>query len=156
MTRQLTQRQQSIYDLGVELKAAVIEEWNDKHMELDRAKFHWNDGTVIVSQPYSVLDDYSDTDHILFYMGYYGSPIDWITGWRYGDIPEPGKSYNYRDRYWEMGVSLAYDDVDEETKDKVSLLFIRQGRELVHISGLWIPFKGSDGEPLVIFAEKIK
>jgi hypothetical protein len=156
MTRQLTERQQKVYDLGKQLMDAVMEKYHDKFYELADAKKDWENKILSIDEEYCTIDDYTAEEHILFYMGYYNSPIDFITGWRYGDIPESGKSYNYRDRYWEMGVSLAFDDDDEETKDKVSLLFIRQGRELVHISGLWIPFKGSDGEPLVIFAEKIK
>jgi hypothetical protein len=83
----------------------------------------------------------------------------WVTGWRFGHIPESGRSYNYRDSKPEKGVSvMALDDDDARPADKVSALFIAaERRPVVKVAGWLNPFAtGSDGEPLLVGAVEIK
>lgn len=77
-----------------------------------------------------------------------------VTGWRYGDIPINGKSTNYRDECCERGVSLVQIDGEDETKSFATLG--AAGRPKVRVRGYLLPWRGSDGEPLVTGAQKIK
>jgi hypothetical protein len=78
-----------------------------------------------------------------------------VTGWRYGNIPSCGYSYNYADDRPEGGVSLMETDCGLKTADALSALFISANRPVVKVEG-WLNTveRGSDGEPLVMWAEK--
>jgi len=91
----------------------------------------------------------------LGFQGYEKPEI--VTGWRYGNLPKGGYSYNYREDRKEKGCSVAWlDNQNSETIDLVSLAFIADGRSLVHVRGYLNPMsKGSDGEPLLMYAHKI-
>ena len=81
-----------------------------------------------------------------------------VQGWRYGKIPASGFSYNYRDNRTEAGVSLMEIDGEETPQDAISAMFIAaSGRPVVRVTG-WLNTnkRGSDGEPLVFWAEEIK
>jgi len=79
-----------------------------------------------------------------------------VTGWRYGDIPACGYSYNYRDDRPEAGVSLMATDCGIKSQDAVSAMFISPNRPVVRVRGYLHTFRrGSDGEPLVLFADPI-
>lgn len=75
------------------------------------------------------------------------------SGWRYGDVPASGKSYNYRDQRPEPGISMMYiktvDGIEYGTRDKVSAVFVRDRRNRVEVSG-WLVGFGSDGEPCIL------
>lgn len=104
-----------------------------------------------------------DLDYILFndlrsaswHAGFYGEPEPvWAEGWRLGDVPESGRSYNHRDNVREPGVSMMWvrDQHGNEygTRDKISEMFIRSdGRDKVQYSG-WLVGFGSDGEPCLL------
>ena len=84
-----------------------------------------------------------------YLMGYEGHEIDFtdiVSGYRYGDIPEGGVSFNYLDDMFEKGLSLAA--VDGEKEVGSSMWFY--DREKVKVSGIRLPFKGSDGETLIL------
>ena len=87
-----------------------------------------------------------------FYVaGHSGNEMPrWVDGWRYGNIPERGYSYNHRDNEPEAGVSIMAIDGETPESDPVSALFIAAGREIVRVSGWLIEQRGSDGEPLLI------
>lgn len=77
----------------------------------------------------------------------------WVTGWRYGNIPECGQSYNYRDNRPEDGVSVMEIDGGEQTQDKISAFFVANGRPVVKVAGYLNPYRrGADGEPLLVCA----
>ena len=70
---------------------------------------------------------------------------------RYGDVPENGLSYNYRDNECENGTSVARIDGKNEINGiniKYSLLL--SDRNEVEITGILMPVYGSDGENLVL------
>lgn len=101
------------------------------------------------------MDDLDMAD--FFSMGYNGHPLPMLVrGWRYGNIPTSGRSYNARDDKREQGVSMVWVETGEETADSVSLMFIKPGRAVVWAEGWLLPWKGSDGEPLLFDARKIK
>jgi hypothetical protein len=102
---------------------------------------------------------FNDVLNLFFEAGKSGRTIPpYVTGWRYGNIPACGKSYNYRDQRPEPGVSLMAIDGDEmQPTDGISIMFIAaQNRPVVKVSG-WLHFKrGSDGEPCLVSATEIK
>ena len=69
-----------------------------------------------------------------------------VTGYRYGTMPEGGLSYNYADDRSERGLSLAAIDGQDEVGSSVWFA----GRAKVTVTGLLLPYQGSDGEPLVL------
>ena len=75
-----------------------------------------------------------------------------VTGWRYGNIPASGRSFNHRDGFCEQGVSVMATDEDDETQDKISAFFVEiSGKPKIKITGyLNTISKGSDGEPLLV------
>jgi len=86
---------------------------------------------------------------VAFDYGFQGIEIDFddvVTGYRFGEIPEGGVSYNYRDCQFEDGLSLAC--VDGETEVGSSMWF--SDRKRVSVRGIRLPKKGSDGETLVL------
>jgi len=103
-----------------------------------------------------------DLDHVLlddlsaasWDAGFYGRPKPvWATGWRFGNIPENGRSYNYRDNQPEPGVSMMWvrDAHGNEyaTEDALSAAFISRRTKRVEYSG-WLVGFGSDGEPCLL------
>lgn len=90
-----------------------------------------------------------------FNHGYAGLPFpEYVTGWRYGDIPQSGQSYNFRDQVAEHGVSVMEiysNNGVVKTVDKISAMFCADGRERVEVAGYLNGLRhGSDGEPLLI------
>lgn len=74
-----------------------------------------------------------------------------VSGWRYGQIPDSGLSKNYRDDISERGLSLMEADGADTVADWVSAMYIVSGnRPVVHVTGVLLPYTGSDGEPLVL------
>jgi len=78
----------------------------------------------------------------------------WVTGWRYGEVPEGGRSRNFRDNRYEDGVSMAYVDGLGDTSDGTYRIFNGHGRK-VAVGGWLIAARGSDGEPLVVGARAL-
>ncbi len=81
-------------------------------------------------------------------------------GWRLGNIPASGRSWNHRDNIPEKGVSMAFVDHPQggNWEDLISRKFIEaQGRPKVDVGGYLVPHAvGSDGEPLLVAARKIQ
>ena len=69
-----------------------------------------------------------------------------VSGFRYGNIPDSGLSHNYMDDRSERGLSLAALDGQKEVGSSIWFC----GRKEVKTSGLLLPRKGSDGEPLIL------
>lgn len=79
-----------------------------------------------------------------------------VRGWRYGDIPASGRSYNGRDDEYEAGVSVMAVYGVGETQDHVSALFIADGRPRVEVEGWLVTHTvGGDGEPLLVGCKRI-
>ena len=105
-------------------------------------------------------DDLKNADTIAmlyFETGWRGAEMPYpVTGWRYGHIPDRGQSWNYADNRYESGVSVMALDNGDSTTDTISALFFAD-RPIVRVSGLLNTIKrGSDGEPLIIYAQEIK
>lgn len=69
-----------------------------------------------------------------------------VKGYRYGKAPWSGISQNYRDNCSEKGLSLAC--VNEEQETGSCIWF--NDRQKFEYEGLLLPYKGSDGEPLIL------
>ena len=69
-----------------------------------------------------------------------------VTGYRYGAVPAHGLSHNYRDDRSERGLSLV---AINGHKPVASVVWFCD-RKRVRVSGLLLPYRGSDGEPLVL------
>lgn len=138
--KQMTSRQQKWFDLGVKMAT----------------KYACKDDA------YDALDsDLSDSlmygrhsNGLFFLAGFIGRQPEWRTGYRYGEIPESGRSANHADGTWEDGVSCICLDADRESIYDVTLGW--QGIEKIKIGGWYIGGAGSDGEPLLIDCEKIE
>jgi len=86
---------------------------------------------------------------IALYLGFEGvsladAPV--VSGYRYGNVPYSGISYNFRDGLSERGLSMAQLD---GAKECASCIFIGDRPE-VRVSGVLLPYTGSDGEALVL------
>lgn len=78
--------------------------------------------------------------------GRQGIKIDFgkvVTAVRYGDVPEGGRSKNYRDDYLEDGTSVAYIEGEKE------VVWFKD-RNKVSLRGILLDQKGSDGESLLL------
>lgn len=69
-----------------------------------------------------------------------------VTGYRYGKAPDSGISTNYAEGRSERGLSLA----NLKGGKKVGSTIWFEGRKRYKYTGLLLPWKGSDGEPLII------
>ena len=103
------------------------------------------------------LDDWFvyPVETIALGLGFDGKELEYVNGWRYGDIPESGRSWNHMDDEYENGVSLiALDDEEKEGITSITEMFLKD-RPVVRVGGYYSG-RGIDGEPLVIGAEVIK
>lgn len=69
-----------------------------------------------------------------------------VTGYRYGKAKDLGISHNYREDRSEKGLSLAFLEGEQEVG---SAMFFKD-RKLFKYTGILLPYKGSDGEPLIL------
>ena len=79
---------------------------------------------------------------------------EFLEGWRYGDIPSEGKSYNYRDQRKEYGTSMMevnHKGEKKETQDQLGTMFGMRERPKRRLMG-WLNTvrKGADEEPLLL------
>lgn len=80
----------------------------------------------------------------------YRFPI-YTNGWRYGNIPECGRSFNYREGRLEKGVSVMQLEGQDKVKNLAELRGSFDNRPIVKISGYINPIDvGGDGEPLLV------
>jgi hypothetical protein len=94
-------------------------------------------------------------ESIAWTMGFEGKELRSVTGWRYGSLPESGRSINHADNSWERGVSLMGLDGEERTTPAILVAGIAlTDRPVVRVRG-YLSGYGADGEPLVIGAEVI-
>ena len=70
-----------------------------------------------------------------------------VTGYRYGEVPETGISWNHADGRAERGVSLISIDAPRTDTLNANLM---GNRPLVEVKGILLPTTGSDGEPLIL------
>jgi hypothetical protein len=100
---------------------------------------------------------WSDAKTRFFEAGFYGDDIPQIVrGWRWGKIPEAGKSTNFRDNRYEKGISLMALEGEKSTQGaSLYQTFNAQGKKKVWVEGYYVG-RGADGEPLVIDAKEIK
>lgn len=69
-----------------------------------------------------------------------------VTGYRYGKQPDSGLSTNYAEGRSERGLSLA----NLKGKKPVGSVIWFADRKRVKSTGMLLPYKGSDGEPLIL------
>lgn len=110
---------------------------------------------VAMKTDYLTKNYLSLTENVFFQAGLLNRQMPYkVTGWRLGDIPECGQSYNYKDNEPEAGVSTMATNDGDETINKVSATFIKlDERKKIYITGYKNTIKhGSDGEPLILDA----
>ena len=81
--------------------------------------------------------------------GYNGHDIDFndiVECFRAGNIPESGISYNYRENESEYGLSVLNVLGEEEIGSAIWFA----NRETIKIKGIRLPYRGSDGETLIL------
>lgn len=81
--------------------------------------------------------------------GYNGHEIDFeniVECLRAGNIPESGISCNYREQESEYGLSVLNVIGEEEVGSAVWFA----NRETIKVKGIRLPYKGSDGETLIL------
>jgi len=89
-----------------------------------------------------------------FESGRNGDPmLTYVSGWRYGDIPESGYSYNYREQQLEPGLSLMALTGEPPVK---SLMTGVQGRPIRWVEGWLITEPGGEGESLIVGAKYVE
>ena len=85
-----------------------------------------------------------------FHAGFVGREPEWVMAFRYGDIPEEGRSINWAENKYEPGVSVV-DIIDSiEDADRLTMkqsIYTMLGRERVIVQGWYLGNYGSDGEP---------
>ena len=84
----------------------------------------------------------------------------YANGWRYGDLPEKGQSWDYKDKRILQGVSMVEIEGEDRAIDDVGLVSIAfvalERRPVVRAAG-WISIhNGPDGEPLMVEPRVIK
>lgn len=131
----MNKRQQKWYDLGVEYA---------KECSSEKDAFWMMDNDLL--QEMTDSGDYSNG--LFFHAGFVGREPEWRIGFRYGEIPEAGRSVNHAENRWESGVSCICLDDDHDSIYDVTLGY--QGIEKIKIEGWYIGGSGSDGEPLLI------
>ena len=72
----------------------------------------------------------------------------WTVGWRYGNVPQSGQSYNYRDNRSEPGISMMQVEGSADEPDGSFELF-NSDLPRVRLNGWLSARTGSDGEPLL-------
>ena len=157
-TIKITKAMRKVYEMG--LKAKEIYEytetfWRDAVYGNLPVEFSAEEQELAAD---IAADQYNNTHDLdqLFREGFRNANFPEIaTGWRWGDIPEIGKSYNFRDDCYESGVSMAYVDGLGDTSNKIYNIFNGGGKKTFLI-GLMLSVKGSDGEPLMIACKKIE
>jgi len=110
-------------------------------------------------QYFDVLKIANYTETKFFEIGLAGAEMPYkVTGWRYGNIPKEGKSYNFREGQFESGVSLMEVYGGKKTQDEFSAMFIKaKNRPIVKVTGYLNTLNtGADGEPLLLDATKIE
>jgi hypothetical protein len=123
------------YELGKRLQGRCLSAWAYGQYE-DAPAWDWGDDSVI---------------GLFFDAGLAGAEMPrWGKGWRYGDAPASGRSYNHRDGRHEAGVSMMEVDGDETEWDASSFLFFNSGRPRVEVEGWLSHRRGADGEPLLV------
>lgn len=103
------------------------------------------------------LIEYASTTELVFVeAGLLNKEMPYkVTGWRYGNIPERGFSWNYAEDRPESGVSVMEIDGGQSAPDALEYAFFAH-RPIVKITGYLNTVKtGSDGEPLLLDAKLI-
>lgn len=78
---------------------------------------------------------------------------EYRTGWRYGDIPETGRSHNFREGAGEAGVSVMQLDGEKKIKTLAEARGSFNRRPKIRVGGWVNPCDvGGDGEPLLLAA----
>lgn len=91
-----------------------------------------------------------------FHAGFVGREPEWVEAYRYGELPDAGRSINYAEDKWEPGVSVVKiirGETDEEYAD--GTLYNMLGREKIRVAGWYLGNVGSDGEPTLLGCVKI-
>ncbi|MDL2257599.1 hypothetical protein LJC42_00370 [Eubacteriales bacterium OttesenSCG-928-K08] len=136
----LTARQQKWFNLGIEMAKECS--------SIDEA-FYYMDNELANEMNYGT---YSNGK--FFVAGFKGHTPEWREAYRYGEIPESGRSINYAENKWESGVSVIKLDMDVPSIYDVTLGW--QGIEKIKVAGWYFGDSGSDGEALLVDAVKVE
>ncbi len=103
--------------------------------------------------PHAIIED-----HVLLACldaGCAGRPmLRWVRAWRYGDLPESGRSHDYRDNCQLPGVSVMEVYEAGALADETFVL-LNGDRPRREVEGWLIHRRGSDGEHLLVGARYV-
>ena len=86
-----------------------------------------------------------------FAAGEHGTAVpSWSRGWRYGQAPASGQSYNYRDQRLEAGISMMSVEGCDYESDGTYAMFNGTGPRVEVKGWLVTHTRGTDGEPLIV------
>lgn len=98
-----------------------------------------------------MVDFYSNSLQVAYNLGVKGKDISaqpTVTGYRYGEVPEDGISFNYREQESERGLSMA--SVEGAEESGITKWFFNGHGKKVQVSGILLPYTGSDDEALIL------
>lgn len=136
----------------------TIKKWMTDSYESGKstAALSYNDIIYGDLAPSWIFNDFDANE--LFEIGRQGHEFPEIaSGWRYGNIPESGRSYNYREQVAERGVSMMQLDGKDKMKTLAEMRGSFDNRPKINVIGLLNPLEvGGDGEPLILCAHNSK
>ena len=77
-------------------------------------------------------------------------------GWRYGNIPDDDRSFNYRDQINEHGVSFMDTKGEKPNKGFAGCIHKEANTPIIIAAGYQVNERGSDGEALLVGSKEIK
>jgi hypothetical protein len=131
------------YSLGEKAKERGIESFNQ---------------AVRDNELFDSIDKFDFPENAAFEAGLNGrEKPQWINGWRYGTIPDNGRSMNFAEGRLENGLSIMATDTGLSTQSMSFEMFggSRRSGEKIYVSGfLNTNGTGGDGEPLLMWAKE--
>ena len=142
---EMTKNQNRLYELGrsmADKSAAEVNEFFNQDTE------------------YADLFLYYQWADTFYHAGLINRKPEWVKAIRYGEIPENGRSMNHASNMPENGVSCVKIIRNDEDLNYQSIYDFTQGAvqkiKKIMVEGWYIGGSGSDGEPLLIEAIKVK
>lgn len=136
--------QREAIDLGRSVRASMLADGN---VNGDPSRYMTSDDSYRVIQ--------SDEFYLWFRLGVEGhEDPEFVTAVRIGEIPKTKVSRNFRDQFQENGVSVLWIEGDENDRGDGTFEIFNDGKK-IRIAGWRSPWRGSDGEPLLLSPKKL-
>ena len=140
----MNKKQKLLYELGKSMA--------DKN-ESEINAFYWDNDYEDLFANYEWADAF-------FKAGLKNRKPEWVEAIRYGEVPASGRSMNHASNMPENGVSCVKIIRNKKDENYQSIYDFTQGAiqgmKKIIVAGWYVGGSGSDGEPLLIEAVKIK